>query len=223
MTNVQKLLTILFSLICLFACVVTLVFYFAFKPKNNNDEIPIIMEDIVVEVGKKYEIIYSLTEKNAVVKFSVTDGAKATVRENKYVQGVQEGVTFLKAEVMLDNKKFTEVAQITVISSRNEDEGENEDAPTYTQLYHTIVAVQNCTIERQTLFLQSNSAVFELNLFSDENKTTPLAYSNVTFTSSEGVQIQKEFSYFIVTATNNGYFYINIEDYDYLIYIQIYI
>lgn len=226
MTNFQKLLTILCSLVCLFICVVALLFYMNLKPKQNQAEIPIEIEDIVIEEGEKQEIIFSLTDEGLSVEFSVVDETMAKVLENKYIVGVSEGVTFLKAEVFNINNKYTKVAQITITkpNSNEEQEGlDNNDTPLATEYYYTINPIQHCTYEHESLYLSSSVALFELKIFSDPEQTMPVTCSNISYYCSEGVVLQKELGYFIITVSREGYFNIIIEEYNLKICIDIYI
>ncbi len=215
-------------MIIVFAGVLTLIFYFTFKPTNGSSIVPIQIEDIVVEVDNECAIKYNLSVNNATVKFSITDENIAVVNNNLVI-AKKVGVTLLNATVIYGESSFAAFAQIKVIEKENNDNtnsnndnnesGNGEIIPGLSDepdiviksLYYTITPVQNCKFENEILYIDKN-AIFVLELFVNMAKTIPFNYKEINIIVPEGVKLERELNNYMLSAESNGFIYLTFPE-----------
>jgi len=227
MTTLHKLLTALCSLIIVLASVLTLVFYFSFKPASGGSTIPINIEDTIIFVGEESEIQYSLLVSNAKVEFSTSDEDIAIVNNNLIV-AKKVGVTLLNAIVTYADSSFTAFSQIKVIEKNNDNSSNNDDKDddkdpdgsgdkvpgvsddpgiVIKRLYHKITPIQNCKYENSTLYI-NETACFVLELYINLAQTILFDYKEVDIIVPDGVKVERELNSYILSAKNDGFIYL---------------
>ena len=199
--------------------------YFVFKPYTKKEFIPIAIEDINLNCGQSTQIKYQLRVDNATVEFSVTDESIAKISTDNNVEGVSEGVTYLKAEVIAKSLSYSAIAQIRVLEdgSNSEDDNPNQPPVELHQLQIEILPIHNCEYVTAKISMKNNIACFSVELYSSSSKEEQLQYNRYQIVCSEGVSVEREFNWFLIKATKDGGFFIYFEEYNYAIYIEVYV
>ena len=222
MSTFKKLISILFGFICIFVCVVTLLFYFAFKPIEASEQAPITIEDMVIEQGRKQEIEYKISDQSFQVEFTVSDQSVAYLVNNKEVFANSVGVTYLKVLVTKGDFSYSAYSQIKVIKKQEADLPPIDDQPSYEmqRYYYVITPMQNCSYKNSKLTIDKLGS-FSLTLYINKAMTLIKEYSDVEISCSEGIKCDREVNNFVVTVENNGKIYLNFPCLEYDITIDV--